>query len=95
MPAISWQLIGEILPAEQSLDEIIIAGGGPASVAARPVEHGVLWIGLTELRAHPDVPRKVVIDEAVQLAKEFGAQDSFRYVNALLDTLASRLRPPG
>ena len=38
---------------------------------------------------------KVVITEAVQLAKEFGAQDGHRYINALLDRLAPKLRPAG
>jgi N utilization substance protein B len=45
------------------------------------------------LRSHPDVPPRVVIDEAVELAKEFGAQDSFRYINAVLDYMVPRLRP--
>jgi N utilization substance protein B len=60
-----------------------------------PVERGILWIGLTELRSHPDVPAGVVIDEAVELAREFGAQDGYRYVNAVLDYMAPKLRPAG
>ena len=58
-----------------------------------PVEHAILWLGLTELRAHPEIPVKVVINEAVQLAKEFGATDGHRYINALLDKVAPKLRP--
>jgi N utilization substance protein B len=54
-----------------------------------PVEHAVLWIALAELRERPDVPRKVVINEAVELAKEFGASDGHRYINAVLDAVAS------
>ncbi len=57
-----------------------------------PVERAVLWIGITELGSHPDVPVKVVIDEAIELAKEFGAQDGYRYVNAVLDSVAKELR---
>lgn len=40
------------------------------------------------------MPERVVIDEAIELAKEFGAQDGFRYVNAVLDGMVRRLRPP-
>jgi N utilization substance protein B len=88
-------LIGEIVPAEQALDALIARAADRPVAQLDPVERGVLWIGLTELRAHPDVPRGVVIDEAVELAKEFGAQDSYRYVNAVLDSMASELRPGG
>ena len=59
-----------------------------------PVERGILWLGVAELQLHPDVPLKVVITEAVQLAREFGAQDGHRYINALLDRLAPKLRRP-
>ncbi len=85
-------LIEEITAAEKDLDELIAAAADRPVAQLDPVERGVLWIGLTELRGHPDVPPGVVIDEAVELAKEFGAQDSFRYVNAVLDAVASRLR---
>ena len=54
-----------------------------------PVERAVLWIGVAELGARPDVPAKVAINEAVELAKEFGASDSHRYINAILDSVAS------
>ena len=53
-----------------------------------PIEHAVLWIGLSELNWRPDVPRGVAINEAVELAKAFGASDSHRYINAILDTAA-------
>ena len=86
-------LIEEITFAEASLDELIAEAADRPVAQLDPVERGVLWIGLTELRDHPDVPRRVVIDEAVELAKEFGAQDSFRYINAVLDAMAPRLRP--
>jgi N utilization substance protein B len=85
-------LIEEIISAEASLDELITQAADRPVAQLDPVERGVLWIGLAELRDHPDVPSRVVIDEAVELAKEFGAQDSFRYVNAVLDGLAPRLR---
>ena len=85
-------LIQEIIAAEESLDELITRAADRPVAQLDPVERGVLWIGLMELRDHPDVPPGVVIDEAVELAKEFGAQDSFRYINAVLDTMAPQLR---
>ena len=57
-----------------------------------PVERGVLLIGAYELAHVPDVPYKVVINEAVELAKSYGGTDGHKYVNGVLDKLAARLR---
>jgi N utilization substance protein B len=58
-----------------------------------PVEHGVLLIGAYELTHRAEIPYRVVINEAVELAKSFGGTDGFRYVNGVLDKLAQQLRP--
>ena len=58
-----------------------------------PIEHAVLLIGLYELAHRPDVPYRVAINEAVTLAKRFGATDGHKYVNAVLDRAARELRP--
>lgn len=58
-----------------------------------PVEHAVLWIGAYELANCLDVPYKVAINEAVELAKSFGGTDGHKYVNGVLDHLAPGLRP--
>jgi N utilization substance protein B len=57
-----------------------------------PVERGILLLGIFELQSRPDVPYKVVINEAVNLAKRFGAIDGHKYINALLDRAAAELR---
>ena len=57
-----------------------------------PVERAVLLIGLHELGQRPDVPYRVVINEGVDLAKRFGATDGHKFVNAVLDRAARRLR---
>ncbi len=57
-----------------------------------PVERAVLLIGVYELKQRTDVPYRVVINEAVDLAKRFGATDAHKYVNALLDRAAQDLR---
>lgn len=58
-----------------------------------PVERAVLLIGAYELRYRHDIPYRVVINEAIRLAKTFGAFDSYKYINGILDKLAHRLRP--
>jgi transcription antitermination protein NusB len=57
-----------------------------------PVERAVLRIGAYELMEHREIPYRVVINEAVELAKLFGAEQGHRYVNGVLDKLAKRLR---
>ena len=58
-----------------------------------PVEHGILLIGTYELRQRPEIPYRVVINEAVELAKVFGGTEGFKYVNGVLDKVAAHLRP--
>ena len=58
-----------------------------------PVEHAVLLIAAHELERQPDVPYRVVINEAVSLTKRFGATDGHKFVNAVLDRAARTLRP--
>jgi N utilization substance protein B len=57
-----------------------------------PIEHGVLMIGAYELAHCVDIPYKVAINEAVELAKSFGGTDGHKYVNGVLDKAAAELR---
>jgi len=57
-----------------------------------PIEKAVMRIGVYELEYRKDVPYKVVINESVQLAKTFGADQSHKYVNGILDKIAKTLR---
>jgi len=58
-----------------------------------PVEHAVLLIGAFELKHRVEIPYRVVINEAVELAKGFGGTEGFKYVNGVLDRLAAQMRP--
>lgn len=58
-----------------------------------PIEHAVLWLGLHELQSCPELPYRVALAEAVQLAKQFGATDGHKFVNAVLDRAARETRP--
>ncbi len=60
--------------------------------ALSPVEHAILLIGTYELQYRIEIPYRVVINEAVELAKGFGGTDGFRYVNGVLDKVAAGLR---
>ena len=57
-----------------------------------PVEHGILLLGAYELMRELEVPYRVVINEAVELAKMFGGTDGHKFVNGVLDKLAPELR---
>lgn len=57
-----------------------------------PIERAVLMIAAYELAHQPDTPYKVVINEAIELAKTFGGTDGHKYVNGVLDKLAQELR---
>jgi N utilization substance protein B len=85
-------LLAETLGHASELDAMIAEAADRPPAQLDPVEHGILWAGLAELRSQLDVPTRVVINEAIELARAFGAQDSHRYVNAILDHAAGRLR---
>jgi N utilization substance protein B len=57
-----------------------------------PIEHAAMLIGVFELKHHIEIPYKVVINEAVELTKSFGGIDGHKYVNGVLDKLATSLR---
>ena len=56
------------------------------------IERAILHIGCYELEHHNDIPWKSVINESVELAKIFGAEDSYKYINGILDKVAKELR---
>lgn len=60
-----------------------------------PVEHAILLLATYELMHQPEVPYRVVINEAVELGKSFGGTDGHKYINGVLDKLAKVLRPGG
>jgi N utilization substance protein B len=75
------------------LDAVLAGHVDRATTELSPVEHGVLLIGAYELKHCLDVPYRVAINEAVELAKSFGGTDGHKYVNGVLDKVASVLRP--
>lgn len=58
-----------------------------------PIERGILLMAACELRDHPETPWRVILNEAIELAKSYGGTDGHRFVNGVLDKLAPQLRP--
>ncbi len=77
-----------------ALDELLATCLDRPIQGVSQVEKAILRIGAYELLERPDVPYPVVISEGMELARHFGADESFRYVNAVLDKLARELRRP-
>ena len=80
--------------AEQAatLDALILPMLDRKLTELSPIEHAVLWIGAYELQHCIDIPWRVVLNECIDLAKEFGGTDGHKYVNAVLNQLAPQLR---
>ncbi len=93
---VDQEYFDEALPAickfQEALEKIIDALIDRPLVQLDPVERGILLIGVYELENRADVPFRVVINEAVNLAKRFGATDGYKYINACLDVAAQSLR---
>lgn len=58
-----------------------------------PIEHGILLLAACEFKHFPETPYRVVLNEAIELAKSFGGTDGHKFVNGVLDKLAVELRP--
>ncbi|HEY6135532.1 MAG TPA: transcription antitermination factor NusB [Rubrivivax sp.] len=76
-----------------ALDAVLARHVDRKTSALSPVEHGVLLIGTWELTNCIEIPYRVAINEAVELAKSFGGTDGHKYVNGVLDKAAADLRP--
>jgi N utilization substance protein B len=87
------QIIRAVADGRVALDAQLAAWLDRKPAELDPVEHAVLLVGTWELQSRPDVPYRVVINEAVTLTRKFGATDGHKFVNAVLDRAARELRP--
>jgi N utilization substance protein B len=76
-----------------ALDAVLARHADRKTSELSPIEHAALLIGAYELQHCADIPYKVAINEAVELAKRFGGTDGHKYVNGVLDKTAAELRP--
>jgi transcription antitermination protein NusB len=86
------ELIEGVCGARVQLDIDIAQWTDRPAVQLDPVEHAVLLVAVFELTARPEVPFRVVLNEAVNLTRRFGATDGHKYVNAVLDRAARAVR---
>ncbi len=87
------QLIREVPRHQHELDDYLTPHLDRDIEEVDPVERAILRLGVYEFEFHREIPGKVVLNEAVELAKTFGAEHGHKYVNAILDKVATRLRP--
>ncbi len=74
------------------LDALIVPLLDRPMAEISPIEHAIMWIGAYEFSHCLDVPWRVVLNECIELAKEFGGTDGHKYVNAVLNGMAPSLR---
>ena len=86
-------LVGEIPLHCLALDDHIAPFLDRKVGEVDPVELACLRLGTFEFQFHLEIPYKVILNEAVELAKTFGAEHGHKYVNAILDKVAQKLRP--
>jgi len=87
------ELIGEVVAQSEALDEVYAVMLDRSIKMVNPVERTILRIAVYELQTQMQIPYKVVINEAVELAKTFGAEDAHKYINGILDKIAKQQRP--
>jgi N utilization substance protein B len=76
----------------QAMDALIAPKLDRSFAEISPIERAIMWIGVYEMQHCLDVPWRVVLNECIELAKDFGGTDGHKYVNALLGGLAPELR---
>jgi N utilization substance protein B len=77
----------------EQLDEQLAYAVDRSLAAVDPVESSVLRLAVYEFMHRPEIPYRVVLNEAVELAKAFGGEKGHKYVNGVLDKMGSKLRP--
>ena len=91
-PAHYEVLLSGCVAQQAELDALIVPLLDRKLAELSPIEHAILWIGAYEFQHCLDVPWRVVLNECIELAKEFGGTDGHKYVNGVLNGLAPRLR---
>jgi N utilization substance protein B len=86
------ELLHEVPAHLDVIDEWITPKLDRPFVEIDPIECAVMRLAVYELLHRIDIPYRVVINEAVELTKTFGAEDGFKYVNSIIDSLAKEIR---
>jgi N utilization substance protein B len=86
------ELLSGVAAKESQLLESIVPKLDRGVDELDPIEKAILLIGTFELMERIDLPYRVVINESIEMAKQFGASESFKYVNSILDQQAKEFR---
>lgn len=86
------KLLLGVIAEQPALDALITPHLDRELSVLTPVELAILRLATYELAHCPEVPYKVVINEALEIAKDYGADQSYKYVNAILDAVAVQVR---
>ena len=96
LEGLEFELFNELLTAvsgsSESLDALYADYLDRSVARIDPVERAIMRMGAYELQSKIEIPYKVIINESVELAKRFGAEESHKYINGILDNVAKQLR---
>ncbi len=87
------EILVNCLTSISEIDELLTPNVNRDLSEVNPVELAVIRLATYELKNRIDVPYKVVINEALELTKTFGAEEGHKFVNGVLDKMAKELRP--
>jgi len=90
--ALFQDIVNGVVRQSDTLDALYQPYLDRAVAMIDPVEKNILRMGVQELQDKIEIPYRVVINEAVELAKRFGAEESHKYINGILDKVALDLR---
>lgn len=85
-------LIEEVVHHQVAIDALIAPALERVDASLDQMERAVLRLGVNELMNHPEIPYRVVIDEAIELSHRFGSENAHTFINGVMDRLANQLR---
>jgi len=86
-------LLAQTLSDSSALQEALTPYLDRPWAEVSPIERGILLLGACEFKHFPQTPYRVVLNEAIELARSYGGTDGHKFVNGVLDKLATQLRP--
>lgn len=92
-PELFRRLLAGAIESAGTLDEVLAPYLDRPLKELTPIERAILMLAALELRDDPQTPYRVIVNEAIELAKTFGGTDGHKYVNGVLDRVALALRP--
>ncbi|MEL0037174.1 MAG: transcription antitermination factor NusB [Gammaproteobacteria bacterium] len=86
------ELVHKVIAQRETIDEALVPHLDRDLASVDPVERAILRLATYELQSHPEIPYRVVINEAIEQCKTFGAEEGHKYVNGVMDKAAAIIR---